>query len=299
MTEKPGMGLAKLSIGEKTVFEPISNSEGEALLASVHPPYLWEINLDELANSQLELIIEYIIRWNILAYWMCSHRTGRSDTRSEPFTFQCFKDLREISGVYNDLFDLCVATFEAVDVRNFVLTPQEWWASIIHAEQKDKIRQIIASKDKNGDIKIHGITKRALVKGSTNLLKELKAGRIPFEETEDNKFFFRLCNAAINSSKKTCSLEKISCSLSGDDLYQLQKYQRCKLKWEMFLKNWQKLKTKIDKSDQKTIVIMNDALHYHGQHNKLKRILPLVTNSDRDAAIRWIRDVNSKFAICE
>lgn len=179
------MGLVK--IGGKN--HRINHQEGTAISFFIPPPMVRYIDWEKCTDVQTRLISEVVKEWNIIASWLVSFRTRTVDTKQMPFTSVEYLDLKAKAELFSEQLDLCAEIWEAMDIRKHYPTPYDWWIDCVLETQRNQITQIFENPE--------GITKGNQENNTRELLRFLKEGDIPFDESESNTHLYRMLACAL------------------------------------------------------------------------------------------------------
>lgn len=183
------MGLVK--IGGKN--HRINHEEASAIAFFIPPPMVRRIDWEKCTDGQTWLISEIVTEWDIIASWLVSFRTRTVDTRQMPFTSARYLDLKAKAELFSEQLDLCAEIWEVIDVRKHYPTPYDWWIDCVLETQRNQITQIFENPE--------GVTKGEQEDNIRKLLKSLKEGDIPFQESEMNTHLYRMLNSALKLKK--------------------------------------------------------------------------------------------------
>lgn len=186
MDTPKNMGLATIPGGQ---YE-ISHVEGMALAGIVPPPLIYLLIWNYLNDVQTWLIAEFVKEWEIISHWLVSYRTRSVDTKQLPFTSPDYLDQKSIAKLYSVQLDLCGELWESVEeIQNLYRTPHDWWKNCILEIQGIQLTEIYVNPE--------GVPKGEIEDNTRQLIKSLKKGDIPFDETEDNINLYRVFKYAI------------------------------------------------------------------------------------------------------
>ncbi|MEL6163985.1 MAG: hypothetical protein AAFR37_09570, partial [Cyanobacteria bacterium J06628_3] len=180
------MGLATIPGGQ---YE-ISHVEGMALAGIVPPPMIDFLDWNCVDDVKTWLISEFVKEWEIFSHWLVSYRTRAVNTKQLPFTSPDYLDQKSTAKLYSVQLDLCGEIWESVEeIQRLYSTPHDWWVNCMLEVQRNRITEIFENPE--------GIPKGDIEDDTRQLIKSLKKGDIPFDETEENIHLYRVFKYAI------------------------------------------------------------------------------------------------------